>query len=241
MASVESWFLRFSQSVTRRLPRADWPPPTEEFWDEVRACLVRHGATEGAAREALSILAEGPPKFVGELIPALIAALKVAWKRSEVAGGGPPGGTFAEASAASRGCPDCGGMGQVVVFHRTICRSLTAHCECAAGRWLHAARGKDLPEGKVLLRLLDVKTGQTAYGVEQPSLDTLTDPTGTPLPEVWARNNPPPGAASRRRPPSGLGELVPVAPLPPRPAGATVAAAGAGPPDPAEADVHPES
>jgi hypothetical protein len=229
MAKVESWFPRFSQSLVRRLPRADWPAPTCEFWDEVRSFLVHKGATEEVAREAMSILAEDPPKFLDNVIPSFRGAIEAVWKRAEAADA-PAGGTFAEAQAASRHCPDCSGMGQVVVFHRSVLRSIAAHCECAAGRWLHANRTKDLPEPerRRYLRLLDVKAGIVPYVLDQPRLESLADAAGRPLPEVWAANNPPAGPA-RKPGRAGLGELVPVVPIPPRPMPAPAPEPGPGP------------
>jgi hypothetical protein len=232
MATVESWYLKFQKSLLLRLPRADWPEVGSEFWDEFRHSLIRHGATEGDARGALSLLVEDPPKFVGELVPGFKKALQAVWKRSEVEDGRPVGGTFAEASAASRYCQNCDGGGQVVVFHQMVCRSVAAYCECAAGKWLYATRSKDLPPDRRLVRLLDVTTDGTCFSLEQPPLESLTDPFGTPLPEVWAKNNPPlsSGAGGGRKLPSGLGQLVPVVPISPKPASA---------PDPAEVVCSP--
>jgi hypothetical protein len=160
MATVESWFNSLMAAIIGRIPRDDWPDGSE-FWDGLKRSLVRHGATEPVARDALERVTESPPAFTHELVPKFIAALKAS---ADAVGGKATGQTcsWPEAQAAAAGCPCCDGQGQFVVYRVGNPRiHTTCHCFCAAGRWLYRDRIKLLKAGQTLLTRESIADGFT--------------------------------------------------------------------------------
>jgi hypothetical protein len=143
---IALWFRGFIAAHQERFPHGAWPEDAQarkEFFAPWKAALAKAGATADQAERASVALAEDPPRYLSDHLPALLKILG-GIRREE----GAAGGRFedrAEAEAASRGCVHCGGGGLASTPHPADGRMVAATCVCPAGRWMRDRidRGKD--------------------------------------------------------------------------------------------------
>ncbi len=119
----------------------DWPLAGSDDWAEyIRGwalAFIRRGVTEAEADAASARLAETPPKFQKDHLPAVLAVVEAA----RAAAGNAPAQDRESALHASKGCDRCGGSGLVSLFHpdpANVPPSVGAHCTCPYGRWVRA-------------------------------------------------------------------------------------------------------
>ena len=143
------WFKAFVAEHQSRFPRSDWPAEKEErlaFFRPWKNALAKSRATGDMAEQASLRLAENPPRFLSDHLPALLK--HIGDIRRERSGESGEYEDRAAAEAASANCM-CGGGGLVSrqIRHGEGWMSVACYCpECAAGRWMKRAhdRSKDL-------------------------------------------------------------------------------------------------
>lgn len=168
---IALWFKAFLLAHQARFPHGQWPEGAEarkEFFTPWKAALARVGATADQAERASVALAEDPPRYLSDHLPALMRIL-AGIRRED----GPASGRFedrAEAEAASIGCVHCDGGGMATMPHPSDGRPVAATCVCAAGRWMRERidRGKDR---RLAARFLDLAFDRARLAAEQALAD----------------------------------------------------------------------
>jgi hypothetical protein len=181
---VNDWFEEWATVLMQRVRREDWPDfeseAGREFWNgTILKMFVRHGVRGDAADRASSILGENPPRYLGEVAPMLLAAIKEAWAED-----GPAVDTKTarlKAMEDSKGCAWCEGGGLAQLARTDGCewdlrtmagaqyssRFAVFVCDCAYGRWVDGAlRAKSVQERPPLL-------AKFRHVVETPSSATV--------------------------------------------------------------------
>src|SRR4051812_43994199 len=226
---VKDWLNLFMGRHAQRHVIQDWPDPRSEEWDDLFRCwlmpLAKRNVSEAEANDASMTLAENPPRFGKDHLPALIGQIETT--RALAAASGSKG--FAEVS--SKGCPYCRGEGLVVVFSalpgdrsrddRRIPDSVAAYCVCPKGRWTmqnHANNPETAQVGRGtpdFQRVLDGRSywRQFAHGTEPDDAESMAAslakeyaqmsfprPEGRPGMPASMAVSPPGGAKGPRKP-----------------------------------------
>jgi hypothetical protein len=149
---IHEWLQGFLADMRDAFPPADWPAPGTEaydaFFELFRRAFARNGISEQEARDALTLLAEDPPRWKAEAIQKTVAAVKInrematANPAAQPAQGPPVLVPPREAVAVSQDCPECGGTGWARrrAKWETIDRpfELDLTCRCPLGMWRSA-------------------------------------------------------------------------------------------------------
>lgn len=161
---VEDWFASFIGYLQAAVPRPDWPSKGDPYWPVMRSALVRCGATEDDARDAVDLIVESPPQYLDRFISGLVESVRMARDSRRGRIGDVPKDR-AEAEAESRDCPECSGCGMTV--RRAMVRpridrpafeaSIGVICHmCVAGRWIARRQAEDPPKDRrTILDLAD--------------------------------------------------------------------------------------
>jgi hypothetical protein len=166
-AGVKDWVSGFLLRHMRRFP-GDWPREPSDLAELRRlwqAALERQDVEEGEADSASRRLAESPPAFRRDHIPALLAAVKAI--RAERGAGAAE--SREDAKAASQHCPRCSGEGITVVWHPRpdplggIAPCVAAYCVCRHGRWIVRNHRTGREGALPFIDLKDVLDGRSGW------------------------------------------------------------------------------
>lgn len=156
------WWPEFTEWLQDAVPRADWPD-SEIFWVELHEQIAGLGPAMAAheiCKEATRRLIGAGFPFPSDLAAKLRASVKAVYKDVLSAQLGQSLRTRAEATRASLGCLDCGGMGLTYRIQHggeTPGRAVSFYCTCPAGRWIERAhREGDEPCRELREQTLDL-------------------------------------------------------------------------------------
>lgn len=183
MARSKDVFMNWVGRLVDRMPRADWPPPASEYWQDLRAVWGKYGISPEVADSALLTMIESPAPFPDQFVSAFLATVRAVRAASGTGPYGVDPTSYEAARIASgalrggQGCEWCDGSGTLTVYHsapaatRGLPATAAAHCVCPAGRWVRSnLRSRDAATCRRYVDVAEVLECRTPWMLSPPGV-----------------------------------------------------------------------